>query len=177
MHRLFVALRPPAPMRSIILSHMGGVPGARWQADEHLHVTLRFIGEVDRHAAADVVAALGAVRHPPLDLQLSEIGCFDRKGRIDAIWVGIGPDGPIRTLHLAVGQALQRVGIPPDQRAFVPHVTIARFSRTSAPSAPLPVASLTPPPIAARFDHFLLYESHLGSAGSTYEMVERYPLA
>ncbi|MGC6329386.1 RNA 2',3'-cyclic phosphodiesterase [Rhizorhabdus sp. FW153] len=177
MHRLFVGLRPSTAMRSIILSQMGGVPGARWQTDDHLHVTLRFIGEVDRPLAEDVAVALGSVRHRPLDLQLGGVGCFDRKGRIDSLWVAIGPEAEVRSLHLAVGRALDRVGIAPDQRAFVPHITIARFSRTNAPVPPLPIASLSPPSVTARFDHFLLYESHLGREGPTYEVVERYPLA
>ena len=45
MHRLFVALRPPRATREQLLDAMGGVPGARWQSDDQLHLTLRFIGE------------------------------------------------------------------------------------------------------------------------------------
>lgn len=176
MHRLFVGLRPPSPMRSIILSQMGGVPGARWQSDDQLHVTLRFIGEVERPLAEDVAAALGSVRHRSLDLHLGRIGCFERKGRIDNLWIGVGPEAEIRNLHLAVGRALERVGIAPDRRAFVPHITLARFSKTNAPATPLPIASLSPPPVTAHFDHFILYESHMGRDGSSYEVVERYPL-
>src|SRR5215204_913018 len=102
MHRLFVALRPPRPMREALLAAMGDVPGARWQDDEQLHLTLRFIGEVDRHAAEDVVAALGAVSHPGFAVRLDGIGCFDRRGRIDTIWAGVTPHDPLRSLHVAV---------------------------------------------------------------------------
>ena len=65
---------------------MGGIAGARWQDDDQLHLTLRFIGEVDRHVATDVAAALGSVRHPPFELAVSGVGTFDRKGRIDTLW-------------------------------------------------------------------------------------------
>src|SRR3546814_11259022 len=51
MHRLFVAIRPPSAIRKALLSIMGGVEGARWQSNDLLHLTLRFIGEVDRHPA------------------------------------------------------------------------------------------------------------------------------
>src|SRR3546814_10503522 len=61
MHRLFVAIRPPAAIRKALLSIMGGVEGARWQSDDQLHLTLRFIGEVDRHRADDIAAALATV--------------------------------------------------------------------------------------------------------------------
>lgn len=176
MHRLFVGLRPPPPMRSIILSQMGGIPGARWQSDDHLHVTLRFIGEVERPAAEDIAATLGSVRHRSLDLHLGGVGCFERKGRIDNLWIGVRPEVEIRSLHLAVGRALERVGIAPERPAFVPHITIARFSKAETPGTPLPIASLSPPPLAAHFDHFVLYESHMGRDGSSYEVVERYPL-
>ena len=51
MHRLFVALRPPAVVRQQLLAAMQGVPGARWQDDDQLHLTVRFVGDVDRHQA------------------------------------------------------------------------------------------------------------------------------
>lgn len=176
MHRLFVALRPPRPMREALLANMADIPGARWQEDELLHLTLRFIGEVDRHVAGDVAAALGSVSHPPFDLRLDRIGCFDRRGRIDNIWAGVAPHDPVRSLFAAVTRALSRAGIPPEQRAFMPHITLARFSRGQEPPGPLPMEQLWPAPVEGRFDHFLLYESTLGSAGPSYAAIERYRL-
>jgi len=176
MHRLFIALRPPPSMREALSAARGDIPGARWQGDDQLHLTLRFIGEVDRHVGEDIAAALGAVSHPDVTLKLDGIGCFDRRGRIDTIWAGVTPHDPIRSLHGAVTRALQRVGIAPEERAFVPHITLARFSRGREPPAELPIQRLWPAPVEARFDHFLLYESELGSAGPTYSVVERYRL-
>ena len=177
MHRLFVALRPPRSMREALLAGMGDIPGARWQGDDQLHLTLRFIGDVDRHVAEDVAAALGAVSHPPLSLRLDGIGCFDRRGQIDTLWAGVTPHDQVRSLHATVTRALTRAGIAPEERAFVPHITLARFSRGSFPSATLPMQHLWPAPIEARFDHFLLYESELGFDGASYSVIGRYPLA
>ena len=56
MHRLFVALRPPPAVRAALAATMDGVPRARWQDDEQIHLTIRYIGEVDRRVAEDVVA-------------------------------------------------------------------------------------------------------------------------
>src|SRR3546814_15452040 len=56
MHRLFVALEPPAAVRHQLLDLMGGIANARWQTEAHVHPTLRFIGEVDRHRSTDVAA-------------------------------------------------------------------------------------------------------------------------
>lgn len=181
MHRLFVALRPPRPMREVLLTAIGGGietvwPGARWQDDDQLHLTLRFIGEVDRHVAEDIAAALGAVSHPAFDLRLDGIGCFDRRGRIDNIWAGVAPHDPVRSLHRAVTRALTRAGIAPETRAFVPHITLARLTHGPDTSAALPIQRLWPVPVEARFDHFILYESELGATGASYAMIERYPL-
>jgi len=74
MHRLFVAIRPPQPIRQALLSLMGSVANARWQNDEQLHLTLRFIGEVDRHQAEDIAAILGSVHHPALEIGLEQVG-------------------------------------------------------------------------------------------------------
>ena len=49
MHRLFVAIRPPEPIRDLLIDAMDDSPDFRWQDDEQLHLTLRFVGEVDRH--------------------------------------------------------------------------------------------------------------------------------
>ncbi|ARR56010.1 RNA 2',3'-cyclic phosphodiesterase [Rhizorhabdus wittichii DC-6] len=176
MHRLFIALRPPLPMREALLAAMGDIPGARWQDDAQFHLTLRFVGEVDRHVAEDIAAALGAVSHPAFALRLDGVGCFDRRGRIDNIWAGVTPHQPVKSLHAAVTAALVRAGIAPEERAFVPHITLARFARGQAPSGTLPMDSLWPAPVEGRFDHFLLYESHLGASGASYSAIARYRL-
>ncbi|PTQ12312.1 RNA 2',3'-cyclic phosphodiesterase [Sphingomonas oleivorans] len=178
MTRLFVAIRPPRLLRERLLALMGGVMGARWQSDEQLHVTLRFIGEVDRHCAADVAAALGSVHHAAFDLALDGIGHFDRKGRIESLWAGVGPHEPLKALHQKIDQALVRVGLPGEQRAYLPHLTLARFGRAGATGPVEPflgrTAGLSSPPV--RIVDFCLYESSLGRDGASYTIVERYPL-
>jgi 2'-5' RNA ligase len=163
MHRLFVAIRPPAQIRALLLGAMGGISGARWQSEDQLHLTLRFIGEVDRHRAGDVHAALGAVHQPPFEIALSGIGAFDRRGWPDAVWAGVAPHEPLKALHKKVDAALARVGVAPDQRAFLPHITLARLKRSSGTVGNLvaQAGGLSSPPFAV--DH--------------YAIVERYPLA
>lgn len=176
MHRLFVAIRPPAAIRTLLLDAMGGISGARWQSEDQLHLTLRFIGEVDRHRGGDIHAALGGIHHPPFEIALSGIGAFERRGQPDAVWAGVTPHEPVKALHKKIDAALVRVGIAPDERAYVPHITLARLKRSSGPvgnllsqsggiaSAPFPV------------DHFALFESDLTTDGAVYSIVERYML-
>ncbi|SMF68656.1 RNA 2',3'-cyclic phosphodiesterase [Allosphingosinicella indica] len=176
MHRLFVAIRPPRDIRAQLLSIMGGVSGARWQSDDQLHLTLRFVGEVDRHVAADVAAALGSIHHPRFSIALAGLGSFDKRGIRDNLWAGVAPHEPLKTLHNKVDQAVSRAGIAPDSRAFLPHITLARLNRASGPidgfaeqngglaSAPFEV------------DHFALYESTMTPEGAHYTIAERYRL-
>jgi RNA 2',3'-cyclic 3'-phosphodiesterase len=174
MHRLFVAFRPPPEIRRHLLSLTGPLPGARRQDDAQLHCTLRFIGEVDRHQAEDIAAALGGVSHAPLSLRLEGLGSFDKAGRVDTLWAGLAPRDGLATLHDRVERALHRVGLEPERRAYRPHITLARFPR-SAGHGP-GIEALPPDPLAFSVHSFELYESHLGADGAVYEPVARYPL-
>ena len=176
MHRLFVAIRLPATVRARLLGLMGGVAGARWLPDEQLHLTLRFIGEVDRHLARDVDAALSSVHHPGFAIALNGLGAFDRRGEPVTLWAGVTPHEPLRALHKKIDQALVRAGVEPDRRAYMPHVTIARLPRGAGPVQGLVEQSggITSPPFAV--DGFTLYESRLTPDGPLYDVVERYEL-
>ena len=176
MHRLFVGLRPPPAIRTCLLALMGGVAGARWQDDDQLHCTLRFVGEVERPVAEDVALALGSVRHPRIISALNGVGSFERRGRVNALWAGLTPHAPLAQLHRKVDQALIRAGLAPEQRAYIPHITLARLGSTAGPTHQFIVdhAALASPPF--EFTYFTLFESHLGHDGASYEAVERYPL-
>jgi 2'-5' RNA ligase len=176
MHRLFVALRPPRPLRLQLLDLMGGVPGARWQTDDQLHLTLRFLGEVDGALAEDIAAALNGIDHPQPEIALAGVGTFDHKGHVNTLWAGIAANAALTTLHKRVDRALVTCGLPPEPRAFTPHVTLARMGRHAGPVAPFlaRTAALTSAPLT--LDAFFLFESHLGSEGAVYDAVARYPL-
>lgn len=176
MHRLFVAIRPPDRIRDLLLAAMGGISGARWQSDEQLHLTLRFIGEVDRHRAGDVHAALGAIHQPAFELAINGLGTFERRGRPETVWAGVAPSEPVRVLHNKVDQAVARVGIEPDQRAFLPHITLARLKRSSGSVGGLleEAGGLASPPFTV--DSFGLFESQLTPDGAVYTQIEHYSL-
>lgn len=156
---------------------MSGVHGARWQDDEQLHITLRFIGEVDRRVGEDAAHALAGIYSAPLTLHIEGVGSFDRRGRTNALWAGIRPHDDIGRLHRKIDQTLVRIGLPPEGRAYLPHVTLARMGGGAGPADRWlgDHAALSSDPFEAA--HFALYESHLGHEGPRYEMIERYPLA
>ncbi|MDF7775228.1 RNA 2',3'-cyclic phosphodiesterase [Sphingomonas sp. AOB5] len=176
MHRLFVGLRPPAAIRARLLDLMGGIPGARWQDDGQLHITLRYIGEVERPVAEDIAIALGQVHWPAMQVAIDGVGEFDSRGRPNAVWAGLRPHDALASLHRKVDQALVRLGLEPERRAYLPHITLARMSGPSgiADRFLADHAGLSSEPFG--FTHFILFESRLGSEGASYETVERYPL-
>ena len=176
MYRLFVGIDPPDAVKDQLLDLMGGVAGARWQTEAQLHLTLRFIGEVDRHQANDIAAALESLRHPRIELQLAGAGAFDRRGRVSALWAGVAPHEPVYALHKKVEQAIVRAGLPAEHRAYHPHITLARFGRDAGALNGFidRHGGLASPPFEV--DGFCLYESQLTREGSIYTIVERYPL-
>lgn len=175
MHRLFVAARPPADQRTWLLSLMGDVEGARWQDDDQLHLTLRFIGDVDRHGANDIADALGAIRFAPFYVHISGVGMFDRKGVVDTLWAGVKPRDPLAALHRKVDRACVSTGLPPESRAYLPHVTLARFGRSGGLIDPFLARHAALTGTLFRVDGFTLYESRLGHHGSSYQAVDHYP--
>lgn len=172
--RLFVSLRPPAPVREMLLDTMEGVPAARWQDDEQLHLTLRFLGEVGPREAVDVAGALAQVRAPAPEVRIAGVGTF-----ADTLWAGVAPHDALAALHRKVDHACVRAGLPPERRAYLPHITLARFARTAARDPALARwveahAGLSSPRFALA--HLILYESILGRGGAVYEPLERWPL-
>lgn len=177
MHRLFVAVRPPSEILDFLVGLMGGIAGARWQDDDQLHLTLRFIGEVDRHVARDIHAALGSLRQPPFELAVSGLGMFEKRGMTHTLWAGVAPQEPTKALHKKVDQAMARVGIAPDQRAFHPHITLARLNRSAGTVHDFLASSGGVQSEPFRVAMFGLFESRLTPEGAIYTEIEAYPLA
>ena len=175
MHRLFVAIRPPATIREQLLDLMEGIADLRWQQDEQLHLTLRFIGEVERPVAEDLAAALGLIRFGQYCLSLDGVGRFE-KHRHGALWAGVKPRDQLQALNAKVERACQSAGLAPERRAFHPHITLARW-KGRAPGLDRFLAlhgSLRSDPWEV--SEFILYESRLGRNGAHYEPVGTYPL-
>lgn len=178
MHRLFVALVPPPAVRAALIGVMGGVPDARWQRDDQLHLTLAFLGDVDRNRANDLVAALGEFRTGPFALALAGYGSFDaaRPGRVGALWIGVQPSEPLAALAAKVRRAAIGEGIAPDARKFRPHITLARFpARGVMPESLARFLEAGPAPAGEwTADAMTLFESRLGQGGAHYEPMAEF---
>ena len=175
MHRLFVALRPPEDIRDLLIDAMDDSPELRWVGDDNLHLTLRFIGEVERPLADDIALALSRVRSERFELRIAGVGIFEQRNG-GALWAGVQPKEPVAALAAKVERACVAAGLEPERRAFHPHVTLARWNRREAKAAQLFLErnrALASGAFAV--DRFILYESRLSRHGAHYEEVAGYP--
>jgi 2'-5' RNA ligase len=176
--RLFVALALPDQLRAELASLTGGVAGVRWIPPHNLHLTLRFIGEVQGWQAQEIDDALAAVRPRAFELQVAGVGTFERDGRVTALWAGV--EKSERLVHLAqkIETALQRAGLPPERRRFAPHITLARLDQVPEVKIVRWVQTqnlfrATPVTVG----HFTLFSSRLGKDFSVYTPEVDYALA
>lgn len=176
MTRLFVALRPPAGVRDALIDTMDGIEGARWQDEDQLHLTLRFVGEVDPPVAEDLAAALGRIDAAAFELGLAGVGHFQTRGRPTALWARPVASAALGDLQHKVERVCQRVGLEPEHRKFTPHLTLARLNRTAGPIGGWLAAHGALRSETWMADEFRLYESTLTAGGSEYAPVVSYPL-
>jgi RNA 2',3'-cyclic 3'-phosphodiesterase len=176
VHRLFVAIRPPENIRDLLIDAMDDSPDFRWQDEEQLHLTLRFVGEVDRPVADDLAVALGNVRAGSFAARINGVGGFEQRNS-GALWAGVEPREPLTALAAKVERTCQSVGLEPERRAYHPHITLARWKgrRTREVASYLERHRGR---VSERWeiDAFILFESRLSRHGAHYEEVAKYPL-
>jgi len=126
MHRLFVALPLPEDVTDRLARMGGGLANTRWVAPANMHLTLRFIGEVEGHVFRDVDTALSGIAAPTFEMALAGLGTFGNGKKVNALWVGVDAPEQLTDLQHKVEKAVQRAGLPGEGRKFRPHVTIAR---------------------------------------------------
>ncbi|MGH7760139.1 MAG: RNA 2',3'-cyclic phosphodiesterase [Candidatus Dormibacteraceae bacterium] len=145
-----------------------GAPQFRWTPPRNLHLTVRFIGNVERNVVDQVAGRLDQLPLRGFELGVGEGGTFKRGRLVRVVWLQVrtGADHA-RELAAQVESECVRAGLEPDARPFQPHLTLARARpRDGAALPPLPAPpALTP----WQADELVLYSSHLGRAGAVYE--------
>jgi RNA 2',3'-cyclic 3'-phosphodiesterase len=185
--RLFIALDIDDSIRERITRFMEGVsafaPDVRWVKPESLHVTLKFIGEQPDPAAEQIKEALKTVPAETTEIHFRSYGFFPTAKSARVFWVGMEAGPQLATLASMIDNATATLGIPKENRAFSPHLTLARgaggsgsprwrkedgpnrsFQRLQEKLASLPTpefGTMTP-------REFFLYQSQLSPKGSRY---------
>lgn len=167
--RLFFALWPDDPLRHALLHWQTHNLSAdlRWQHRADLHMTLHFLGAVATERVSTLCALGEHIQAAHFTLMLDQIGYWPRP---QVLWAGpeVVPDGLTR-LHARLGEDLAELGYASEQRAYLPHVTLARKVRGTPDPLPLPAMTW-------KVREFALVESRPGDAPH-YHPLARWPLA
>ena len=177
--RAFFGLSLPEELRTELGRYLAEcaalAPAFRWVPPPNLHLTVRFIGSIDRQAVDEIADGLAQAAMRGFDLELGEAGNFKRGRLVRVVWLGLTSGiEPARMLAAQVEAACVRAGLEPEHRAFQPHLTLARAKARFGAALP----SLAPAPRLRpwRADELVLYQSHLSPKGSVYEPLRRLPL-
>lgn len=180
--RLFVAVTPPAELLESLEQATRELRSlwshARWIAPENQHLTLKFLGwsMPDRVDAIKDVIDLVARSHVPAEIGLEQLGSFPSSRRVRILWVGLDdPQGLLVKLAADLERAFEPLGYPAEERAFRPHLTLARFKNPIRLDQPLPAHE---PERFGRFEanELQLFQSHLHPRGARYEVLARFRL-
>jgi len=179
--RLFVALSISTEIRENLSSLIDGLRRAdakpKWINPDHLHVTLKFIGEVATEklsAISDALVTVRAARRIRLDFR--EIGFFPNERRPSVAWVGIQSAPNLRGMVAEMNSVLTPLGVPGEEKTFVPHLTIARFRETRlSPSLQTEIQHWRNRSFGTlSTGEFHLIESKLKSAGAEYTTLRSF---
>lgn len=176
MPRLFTALEIPAEVASALTLHRGGLVGARWIEPADYHITLRFLGDVDRRMAHDVDSFLNDIGGQPLTVTLDQLGSFGGD-RPRAVFARAQPSPQLNELQAELERLMRRLGLPAESRKFIPHVTLARL-RDSSPADVAHYLATHPiiRPISFTARRFALLSSRDSIGGGPYVLEAAYPL-
>ena len=174
--RLFVGLTLPRELRRSLAGLASGLPNARWVPEENLHVTRRFIGDIDEGLADDIHLALCQIQAPAFDLAISGLGTFGRGRRTRALWAGAVETPELVHLQGKVEHAVAGCGLPPEKRNFAGHVTLARLKDPPLARLQAFVAGNNLFHATFRVDSFQLFSSILGHGDPVYRVEMDYPL-
>lgn len=176
MPRLFTALEIPAEVASALTLHRGGLSGARWIDPADYHITLRFLGDVDRRTANEADAMLADIQSYPFEVTLDALGSFGGD-KPRAVFARVQPSRQLTELQADLERMARRLGLPAEGRKFAPHVTLARL-RDTPPVEVADYLGLHPivRPISFTTRRLALMSSRDSTGGGPYVVEAAYPL-
>jgi 2'-5' RNA ligase len=193
--RIFVALDIDDAIRQRIARFMEGVhnfaPDARWVRPESMHVTLKFIGEKSEAEVGEIKQALEGIEASALEIRFHGYGFFPTAKAARVFWVGIEAGPQIEALAAKVDSTMATLGMPKEEHAFTPHITLARAGgRSASPRGQKDdgrnqafhklqekLSAMTAPDFGTMTARaFFLYQSQLSQGGSRYTKLSAFAL-
>ena len=186
--RVFVAVELPDPVKAEMGKLIAAVDalelrGVRTVRAEGLHLTLRFLGDVDSDVVPSIISAMetAAAESAPFELTLAGTGAFPNTATPRTLWVGMKGDlDRLVTLQRGVQSALETAGFGRSGERFSPHVTIARVrdraSRAQIGRITAALDEANPSPVAFQVDSITLMRSTPQPGGSIFTHLHTAPL-
>jgi 2'-5' RNA ligase len=183
--RCFVAIALPPPVKKLLVQVQEALRRAdadvKWVEEENLHLSLKFLGEVDVDALSRLkgILSVEALRWPAMSLRYAGVGAFPERGEPRVLWAGCGGDvEKLAALAAAVERAAEQVGVPREHKPFVAHLTIGRVkSGRNAKRLQAAIAHQREVPLGDdRVKEFVLYASTLTNKGPIYERLADFGL-
>lgn len=177
MPRLFTGLEIPSDIATELGLLRGGLPGARWIEPEDYHLTLRFIGDIQRELANDIADELASIAANPLPVKLERLAVFG-SDKPRALIARATKSVALTALQAEHERLVRRLGAPPEKRKFTPHVTLARLRSVDAPAVGGYIeARGDMQPLTFEARRFVLYSSRDSTGGGPYRIEAVYPFA
>lgn len=178
MPRLFLGFELPESITDQLLAVGVPLAGARWQRADQLHLTLRFLGEVDEAGSRQIIAALSELDAAAPVIRLQGAGYFGGTQRPYALWASVAPEEPLIQLRDTVDQLLIPLALQPDRHSgFKPHVTLARIRGGDASASQFAGELVGLNSGYFRLNAVSLFLSRQTAQGSAYSVLHRFPLA
>jgi len=181
--RLFTGIDLPAEVVTnleTLLVRLTPAASINWSPPENLHVTTKFIGEWPEDRLDELKAALGTLPvRPAIPIAIGKLGFFPNPHSPRVFWAGIHAGEALAQLARETEDALAPLGISREQRAFSPHLTLARIKMPGKFPALLQAVAQLPSLEFGAFtaDRFFLYRSQTAPSGSVYTKLAEFPLA
>ena len=175
--RLFIALDLPSAIQASLCNMACEIKGVRPVPRDQLHLTLKFIGDVEKKALISLKEALMPVRSPAFHLNLLGVGYFPPRGTPRIVWAGISPQRELLMLQSSIEQTLGNLGYAKEERPFSPHITLARlklFHNDSLKSFLARHRDFRAEPCL--IESFNLYSSNLTNTGAIHNLEAAFPL-
>jgi 2'-5' RNA ligase len=178
MYRLFIAIDLPDEVKDHLANICFGVQGATWAAKDQMHLTIRFIGDVDEPGYHAICSCLSDVIASRFTIALKGVGFFPPRNKPKVLWAGLEKNESLMELRRLIESPLRETGIEPEERKFVAHITLARLDERTPLRAITGFLSANglfkAEPVVV--EEFHLYSSVLTNSGALHTKEATYSL-
>jgi len=159
------------------------IQAVRWVAVENIHLTLKFLGDINRTDLdkLSIILLSRSAEFSPIPFQVGGMGAFPNNRKPRVVWVGLQTSAALQQLQSAIEDAATQIGIPTEERGFSPHLTLGRVRNDVSPADLQTLGSALTAMQASDFGFmtaasFTLFRSDLRQQGALYTPLAHFPL-